>query len=196
VTRKSSRWFKVRDCLWSKEGELLRKPCLESFYPDLSEFFVDFLGVPRLSLTLAYQQLLEVGDSTPTIPQVKNLLWSLNALLPSESGEKPVFGDAASSCRIFPVRMPDGNLKPLSARDEFVIADRQHFADAFRDMAKVLDFSLEEVRRLKPLIDWTGIAGRYLSLEVVERTVVEDTQCVLDKQLTRDLSYKAGAFAR
>lgn len=175
---------------------MLGKPCLESFYPDLSELFVDYLGVPKLNFTLVYQQLLDIGSNSPDISSAKNLLWSLSVLLAASNESRPAFGDEASLCRAFPVRMPDGTTRLLTALDNFAIIDRQHYAQALKDKIKVLDFTLDEVRRLKPLISWAGLTNRYLSRLVAERTVVEDDLCTMDRPLTRDLVRKAAAFVR
>lgn len=175
---------------------MLGKPCLEPLYPDLAELFVDYFGVPKLNFELVYRQLVEIGSSTPTISYAKNLLWSLKPLLTVDSGTRPAFTDEATSCRIFPVRMPDGSTRPLTALDDFAIIDRQHYADALKNKVKVLDFSLDEVWLLKHLIGWAGLTDRYLSRSVVERTVVGDEQCIMDRHLTRDLVRKAGAFVR
>ena len=157
---------------------------------------VDYLGVPKLSFALVYRELVKIGSSTPTIFYVKNLLWSLKALLFPGIGTRPAFADEVASCRIFPVKMPDGRKQPLTALDDFAIIDRQHYADALKNKVKILDFTLDEVRRLRPLIEWAGLTDRYLSRSVVEQTVVDDELCVEDRHLTRDLARKAGAFVR
>lgn len=157
---------------------------------------MDYLGVQKLSFALVYRELVEIGSSTPTIPYVKNLLWSLKALLPSGTGTRPAFADEAASCHIFPVKMPDGSAQPLTALDDFAIIDRQHYADALKNKIKILDFTLDEVRRIRPLIEWAGLTDRYLSRSVVEQTVVDDEICIENRHLTRDLARKAGAFVR
>jgi hypothetical protein len=175
---------------------MLGKTCLESLYPDLAGLFVDCFGVPKLNFALVYQQLVEVGGTVPTIAYAKNLLWSLAALLTAENELRPSFGDKATLCRVFPVNLPDGRTQLLTALDSFAIVDRQHYALYLKDKIKVLDFSMDEVRNLKPFIKWAGLTERYLSRLVVERTVVEDDLCAMDKPLTRDLVRKAGAFVR
>jgi hypothetical protein len=64
--------------------------------------------------------------------------------------------------------MPDGSAQPLTALDDFAIIDRQHYADALKNKIKILDFTLEEVRRLRPLIELAGLTDRYLSRSVVD----------------------------
>jgi len=194
-SNQSKQWFKISECVWSSKGITLGKPCLEPLYPDLAGLFVDYLGVPKLNFTLAYQQLTEIGSTIPTIAYAKNVLWSLAASLTTDE-PRPFFGDKANTCHVFPVNLPDGRTRLLTALDNFAIIDRQDYAPYLKDKIKVLDFSIDEVRRLKSFIEWAGLTDRYLSRLVTERTVVEDEICAIDKLLTRDLVRKAGAFVR
>lgn len=189
-------WFSTVDCVWSSEGKMLGKPCLESFYPDLEELFVDYFEIPRLNFALVYQQLIGIGDSTLRAPDAKILLESLAALLKAEKHPRPEFGEEAKSSRVFPVRTPGGGTEQLSALDEFAIVDREHYAAALKERIKFLDFSLDEVQRLKPLLRWAGLDDRYLSRLVSEQTVVDDGPCSIDSGLTYTLTKKAGAFVR
>jgi hypothetical protein len=145
---------------------------------------------------MVYSELVGLRNTTPTISYAKNLLWSLNALLPSETGTRPTFTGEVASCRIFPVRVLDGNAGILSSLEDFAIIDRQHYADAFRNKIKVLDFTLDEVRHLRPLVEWAGLEDRFLSRLVVEKTVVDDELCIENRSLTRDLIRRAKAFVR
>jgi hypothetical protein len=102
------------------------------------------------------------------------LLWWLKALLP-DIATRPAFADDVASCHIFPVKMLDRSTQPLTALDDFTIIDRQHYTDALKNEIKILDFTLDEVRRLRPLIEWAGLTDRYLSRLVVEQTVVDES---------------------
>jgi hypothetical protein len=169
---------------------------LDTLYPDLSGLFVDLLGVPRMKFELAYQQLLDVGDTAPTMDDAKDLLRSLAALLTTDKESRPPFEDKATHCRVFPVILPNGSRSVLTALENFAIIDRQHYALHLRGNITLLDFSMEEVRRLRPFLKWAGLTDRYLSRLVTERTVVDDDFCNEDKPMTGHLVRKAGAFAR
>lgn len=116
--------------------------------------------------------------------------------MPPEIRLWPAFADDVAESRVFPVRAPDGTVQLLNAREDFAIIDRQHYAEAFKSSIKVLDFTLDEVRQLRPLIEWARLTDQYLSRKVVEQTVVDDEICIEDRHLTRDLVHKAGAFVR
>lgn len=196
------RFFKASECVWSSDGAVLGKTCLEPHYPDLAPFFVDFLGVRKLDLTLIMQDIVAVGNGEANVDYVKTLLWSLNTLLQGDATTTsstigaPAFTDEARAARVFPVRLPDGRVKTLSAADDFAINDRPSFAEALKSRVRILDFTLAEVARLQPLLAWAGLRGRHLSGLVVETTVVEDEVCTVDRYMTLDLSRKARAFTR
>lgn len=194
----SRRWFTLSECIWSLNGAVLGKTCLESHYPDLISFFVGFLGVRTLDLDMVMKDLVAVGGNDADINYVKTLLWSLNTLLQGDAGSTgwPAFTDEAKSARVFPIIMPDGTARTVMAQDEFAINDRPSFASPLRAKVKFLDFSLAEVSRLQPLIQWAGLRGRYLSHSVIERTVVDDEVCAVDRYMTQNLSSKARALAR
>lgn len=191
-------WFRISECVWSIEGASIGKACLEPVYPDLAELFVDCLGVSKLSFALVCQHVAEIGNEVRDILYIKSLLWSLRALLPPPGGEvaRATFTDDLKSSRIFPVNVPGGPTQVLTARDEFAIVDRQQYGDAFAGKAKMLDLTVEEVHRLKPVVEWAGLTGRYLSNSAVERTRFESQQRLEDKYLTRTLTSKANAFTR
>lgn len=92
--------------------------------------------------------------------------------------------------------MLGGSTQSLTALEDFAIIDRQHYADAYKNKIKILDFTLDEVQRLRPLLDWAGLVDCYLSRLVVEQTVVDDKRCIKDRHLTHDLARKASAFVR
>lgn len=92
--------------------------------------------------------------------------------------------------------MPDSSVQPLTAQQDFAIIDRQNYANVLENKIKILDFTLDEVRRLRPLIEWAGLTDRYFSRSVVENTVVDDELCIEDRYLSWDLARKAGAFVR
>lgn len=191
-------WFTVSECVWSTNGAVLGKTCLEPHYPDLAPFFVDFLRVRTLDLDLIMQDLVAIGGGSADIDYVKTLLWSLNTLLQGDAGNGggPAFTDEAKAARIFPVRMPDGTVRTVTELEDFAINDRQSFAEALKSRVKFLDFSLAEVSRLQPLIQWAGLKSRCLSHSVIESTVVNDEVCTVDRYMTRNLAQKARAFAR
>lgn len=90
----------------------------------------------------------------------------------------------------FPVRYCNGEVALRSAKVDFAIPDRDPLRNVFQDKITMLDFNLEDVRRLKPFFEWTKLEGRYLSNCVIEGTSVSKIgRPILMEQ--RDLKRKA-----
>ncbi|CAH0052480.1 unnamed protein product [Clonostachys solani] len=193
-TGKNSRhWFKTSECLWLANGAIVGKPCLDEFYPDLEEFFHQFLEIPELDLKLYYQELVDMHDTVPTAAAAKNMLVSLNAML-SSAPDPMRFKSQAEHFHIFPAILPDGTSKVLRSRDHFLIGDRRHYAEALKDSLTILDFTLDEVTRLHIVFEWFGLKDRYLSQAVTEMTTVKEGQYEKLNSLARDLALKAPAL--
>jgi hypothetical protein len=145
---------------------------------------------------MVYDELLHTNPHTP-IRNVKQALSSFNALLHVEQ-EHPS-PNSLLDLSIFPVRLADGTLVLGSAaRTEFAIIDREHLAEKFRGRIAMLDFSLEEVRRLQYFFDWMNLQHRYLSAAVKQFTSISPRDgCTRPITMPdRDLRRKAHALLR
>ena len=167
-----SRWYAVSECLWSSATQIRGRVALNDLYPSLDDFFVGFLGVQELTLDMAYDELKEMGARIPSPPiaAVKETIWALNSLLASTEhlpDEGPVFRGV-----VFPVKYPNGSVKLQSGYTQFAIADRKTLGDIFGPQAKTLDFTLDEVRRLRPFLSGLNLESRYLSTSVREISTV------------------------
>jgi hypothetical protein len=166
--------------VWSSESNIRGKVGLNTQYPHEKALFVDMLGVPVLNLQMAYEELRRKGsmDST-TISEMKQEILRFNSLIPTSGNEldpKPILEAA-----VFPVRRPDGTLRLLSAASsDFVIIDRKALGQKFGPVAKTLDFTLKEVRRLQPFLQWAGLDGRRLSVKVTEVTALVSSEEILE----------------
>lgn len=149
----------------------------------LTSFFADALKIPReLDFSLVYNEALTADQGNFTVEYAKSLIWTLNSLLPSAKSAQA--NDLPSSCPIMPIRYPDGQVILGSTSTQFAIVDRQALAAAFRGTVKLLDFSSDEVKALKPFLTWAGTEDRYLS-RMVKETICVDINArslVLDKR--------------
>lgn len=139
----------------------------------MEDFFVNDLGVPRLTLQVVYDELLRLGRAStpPSLNQVKDQVWAFNSLVGS-SEELPDPKSLLKS-RVFPVHYPDGQLKLCDARTEFALVDRAPLGECFAAQIKTLDFTFDEVRRLDGFFRWLGLEHRYLSHIVKEISTVQ-----------------------
>lgn len=187
-------WYKVSQCLWSSATQIRGKVTLNDQYTDMKGFFVDFLGIATLTLQMVYDELKEKGTSKrATVAQVKETLWAFNSFLSAERelpSPEPILKG-----RLFPV-YDKGQVELQSAETTFAIVDRKPLEDAFRDKARLLDFTLDEVRRLKPFFQWADLEPRYLSTTVKEVSALEGGYQVPISSLERDIRRKAHALFR
>lgn len=186
-------WYKISECLWSSTTDIRGKVTLNDHYEDLKDFFIDTLGVNTLTLRMVYDELLETSSES-AIDETKSKIWSLNALLLTDGDY--VDPDLLLERSVFPVVYPDGTKGLTSAATEFAIPDREHLASQFRGKIKILDFSLEEVRRLKGFFEWTNLTHRYLSASIKELTSFSGEATQLISAPHRDLRRKAHAILR
>ncbi|KAM0365767.1 hypothetical protein ACHAPK_009288 [Fusarium culmorum] len=167
-----SRWYSVSECLWSSATKIRGRVALNDLYPGLEDFFVNFLGVQELTLSMAYDELKDMGTRIPCPPidAVRDTIWALNSLLVTAGrlpDERPILKGA-----VFPVKYPNGSVKLHPGRTEFSIVDRKALGDIFGARAKTLDFTLDEIRRLQPFLSWLNMGLRYLSASVREISTV------------------------
>ncbi|CAF3557216.1 unnamed protein product [Fusarium graminearum] len=191
-----SRWYTVSECLWSSATKIRGRVALNDLYPNLEDFFVNFLGVQELTLSMAYDELKEMGTRIPCPPidAVKDTIWALNSLLVTADrlpDEKPILKGAA-----FPVKYPNGSVKLHSGRTEFSIVDRKALGDIFGARAKTLDFTLDEVRRLQPFLSWLNMGSRYLPASVREISTVASESMNKLQSPDREIKQKADGLYR
>ncbi|KAK8133494.1 hypothetical protein PG984_005506 [Apiospora sp. TS-2023a] len=164
-----SAWHTTSQCVWSSAARLRGRISLNDEYSQFEDLFVNILGVKQVDLQMAVDELKDIGSKPiATVEEVKESIQTVNSLLPG-SPEPPSPHDVVTG-RMFPVRNPSGIVTLSSRATEFFIADRESLRSAFQSKVKFLDFSLEEVVRLLPFLEWTGLELRYLSKCVSEMT--------------------------
>ncbi|CVK88266.1 uncharacterized protein FPRN_02199 [Fusarium proliferatum] len=187
-----SGWYKTSDCLWSSETVIRGKAILDECWEAYENFFVGKLGVKLLTLQMVYDELRQSsGNNTE---ETKVAILSLNGLLQTEMtllDPEPI-----RQAKVFPVRYPTGTVVLSSVSVDFAIGDRDKLKTMFRDKVALLDFEMEDVRRLRPLIEWLKLQDRYLSNSVEESTfILGDSESPISTP-NRDLKRKAYHIAR
>ncbi|KAF4995739.1 hypothetical protein FGRMN_4946 [Fusarium graminum] len=129
------------------------------------------------------------------ISEVKTLLWSLLETLIANPGLSDVSVGKIRACRIFPVKAPDGTVHPMPIHEDFSINDRPIYWTVLKDKISFLDFSVEEVHRLKPVIQWLRLTDRYISRRAQEESSIDENYGVKDIDIILDITSKAVAFA-
>ncbi|KAH6874160.1 hypothetical protein B0T10DRAFT_587961 [Thelonectria olida] len=173
----------------------LRKEALNNNhnYDGLETFFLHILGVPEMTVQTLYDKLRD-PEAALSVDEARRDLIAFSALL---QGAKDVMDSSPVFCNaIFPVTIPDASPQLLSGLQDFAIADRRTLEADFRNKAKLLAFSMDEVRCLQPFLKWIGLEHRYLSRMVKEIFYADKTSTRPISQPNRDIRLKAHALLR
>ncbi|CAH0025380.1 unnamed protein product [Clonostachys rhizophaga] len=187
-------WYSSSDCLWSSTSEIRGKVTLNDDYDSLETFFTGTLGVQSLTLQMMYDELRHAGGQK-SIDDIKNDIWSLNALLQTDRTHidpVPLLREA-----IFPVKYPEGGLALRNIDAVFAVGDDRQLCGRLQSHINLLDYDFEDIRRLKPFICWVKLDERYLSQSVREFTRVSSS--ATRRPITEDkydISRKAYAILR
>jgi hypothetical protein len=187
------RWFKVSECLWASATSIRDRIALNDHYEGLKAFFVTVLGVPELNLAMVLDDLVEKGALRKPQQEVKDTIWVLNSFLSSQTPTSSP--DRILRSCVFPVKDPNGQVALHTSETEFGIIDRQRLRELFTN-AWLLDFTLEEVRLLRPFLRWTGLESRFLSCQVKEISQHTSGDPTLMLNRDRDISRKSGGLFR
>jgi len=160
----AKKWAAPSACLWSKDAQVPGKSTISGQYEDLKDLFVGVLKVKIPDLRLLVEELKRVAQSSPSINDIKSLIWQINTFDPTVGDLEKLHGS-----KIFPIRKANGRLELRTRLARFSIIDRQPWADAFEGKLDFLDFSLKEVRTLEPFLSHMEVGG-YLSEVVIEKS--------------------------
>jgi hypothetical protein len=187
-------WVATSSCLWSRDAQIPGKITIISQYKDLKDLFVGVLKVKIPDLGMLVEELSRVARSSPTIGDVKSLIWQINSFAPSRKALEKLVDHP-----IFPVRVPNRTVEAIELRDRsgnFSIIDRQPWADVFQSEVDFLHFTLEEVRKLRPFLSCLDLEDRYLSRVIVEKSSFQGNIQEPSGKRTRQLRRRAHALSR
>jgi hypothetical protein len=183
-------WTAPSKCLWSKDAQVPGKSTIRGQSEDLKDLFVGVLKVKIPDLRLLVEELKRVAQSSPSIDDIKSLIWQINTFGPTVEDL-----NSLRRSKIFPIRKANGILELRTRLARFSIVDRQLWADAFEGKLDYLDFSLKEVRTLEPFLSGMEVGG-YLSEVVIEKSSFQGTLPEPSAQRTRDVRRRAYALSR
>ena len=169
-------------------------PALRELYGDLETFFLDRLGVQKVTAKLVYDKLKAPDCPNLSVTEIKETIMQFNAFLGKYEGGLDPF--PVVNNEILPVRFPSGEVRLRNAAQGFALLDRQRLGDDFASQAKFLDFSMDEIRTLRPFISWAGLEERYLSRAVKEISSANDDSTQPISSPGRDIKQKAHALLR
>ena len=160
-------------------------------YPDLREVFVERLGVDLPTLELYVEELQNLCNNAIDVPfeQIKGLIREISLWKPVENDVQELKDND-----ILPANDKHGHKVLLSPMDTFAIIDRQKYGDIFAEKVATLDFTLDEIRSIKPFLSALGLDDRYTSHLANETSGVGDA--IEDMTLSEDFRRRAYALVR
>ncbi|KAK4979511.1 hypothetical protein LTR66_010479 [Elasticomyces elasticus] len=185
------RWVKLDTCIWKGSKCLRTTVSLSSLYASVQILFRKRLQVPNATVATYIRELSTLSYDSEALPACKELLTGLNTLI--KQGVTDPDLHMLWRKKIFPVRSinKDSAETVLVSADEddWFIADRANLTKCFAGSVRLLDFDLEGVETLSPLIVRLGLEGKVLS-KIVNETTVKEGDCAVDSTTTVDLRRK------
>ena len=191
------KWHEVSGCIWSSKTRIGSKVTLEEHYANLKPFFVDFLGVRTLTLSMVYEELVRLGSlPDASIEDTMDHIMSLNSFLMETNPADYPSSSQLVDANILPIWEVDGTVSLASSKSDFVICDRTHLEKIFAAKFNELDFIFEDVCRLGPFIEYLGINKKRLSEAVIESTKVDPNDVQPLARADREIGPKAYSLYR
>jgi hypothetical protein len=205
----NGKWYAPSKCLWSSGVAISSKVTIADLYGnlkvirsygsygDFESFFVDLLGVETADTAMIIDELIRrTKEHKPlTSDEAKGIIQEIARMMETERRDEnfEVAIKRMRRAKVLPVRIGQNDPSLVDASTEFVIADHERYNDAFRPKAAFLDFTLDEVQLLHPLIKALGLCNRYLSRIVTEASVIIGNPNS-NGALTKELQARAYAF--
>jgi len=183
-------WHRSTACVWYKRPLLPDQVAISEQYSEFETFFCQSLQiqVPDLKMLVSGLKTLEGINS---VREARELIWQINALDPDKKTLEPL-----ANASVLPVKLKDGTVILRKPSSTFAIIDRKPLADALDGHITFLDFSLEDIRLLRPFLSALKLEGRYLSQLVVEKSSVQGIFSQPSVDLTRYLRRRAHSLTR
>lgn len=205
----NDKWHAPSTCLWSSGIAISEKVTIAGLYGDsevissygdygdFKPFFVGRLGVQTADTAMIIDELIgrTKGRNPLTSDVAKCIIREIARMMGTEKIDMKLEASfkRMRQAKALPVRMGQNDSSLEDASAEFVIADHERYDEAFRPKAAFLDFTIDEVQLLHPLIKELGLRNRYLSQKVKEASVIDGDPNSNDA-LTKELQARAYAF--
>ncbi|KAH8800361.1 hypothetical protein F5884DRAFT_891279 [Xylogone sp. PMI_703] len=179
-------WYDPSSCIWAEDTiQLPGKFSLATTYKKQKSFFLGILDVTKPNLEMHILALMQKA----TVPDKRSIMQEMLNICAFDVTPQAV--EKLCNCKFLPVKLPSKEIQWLDRSGTFAIVDRRDYGQVFTGRIRVLDFSLEEVHSLKPLLFALGLGEKYLSRAVREETTVEGG--LINEHLTADLRGKYAA---
>jgi hypothetical protein len=194
---KENRWVFLRNCVWKAPALLTNVYAVSSDYHGCKPLFNKCLGLGNATIDHVVEEIIGLPAAGST--RCKELILLLNEYL--AAGSPPSAINRLKGRRFIPITdtssSNDFQVVVLRNYDEDIwyLPDRPSLYNSFDGKVPLLDFSIQEVRKLAPLIDAMGIRDRRLS-KAVKETMESSGDSIFDSDKTRELQRRSQYFVR
>jgi hypothetical protein len=160
----------LRQCVWDAPSCLKSLEKLVNRYPDCRSLFYDKLSLRNATIDHVINEL-ELLSPTAALTVRKELLLVLNDYVARSVPNSSIL--RLKDKNIIPVGFGDSEWKYRLMnynRNVWYLADRTSLRDSFDGKVWLLEFTVEEVRKISPLIKAMDLEDYLLSKAVVETT--------------------------
>jgi len=190
-----SAWRPPSQCVWVESSvEIPGKYSVADAYPLKKTFFTTVLKVSEPTVEMYIDSLRSEAKGFASAAQMKVTMALICGLGIGESDVSSLV-----EAEILSVKLANGVGVFASASAEheyadFVIVENVIHRNAFEGKIPVLDFCLEEIRDIKPLLLALGLEEQFSSKRIEEITEVSGGS--KDREMTRNLRIKSQAMVR
>ena len=184
-------WYAPSQCVWVESNvEIPEKVSIADAYPQKKTFFTSVLNVSEPTVDMYIKALAAGADGQTSVEKTKK---TMALVCRMGLGETDI--SSLVEAKVFPIKNAHEltGFASISSAD-FAIVDSVIHWDAFKRRITVLDFSLEDIRDTKPLLQAMGLEQRLSSKLVQEVTVVNGG--FKEHEMTSNLRSKSGPIVR
>ncbi|KAF4151435.1 hypothetical protein CNMCM6069_003854 [Aspergillus lentulus] len=186
----SKQWYAPQQCIWASFS-IGGKMGIRNVYPAMESFFVEELQVQRPSIRCYISRIQHLCKDKGDVIEVIEALCHINNLGPTESDL-----DCLKLINFLPIESPEEEFYWGSVASDFFIIDRDGWPLLFYGEVPTVQFRLEEVRELAPLLKSLGLENRFISVCAVRKTSVSEIPLQTSPQLTTDFRQRSLGLSR
>ncbi len=192
---KENAWRPPSQCVWVESSvKIPWKASVADVYVLKKSFFTTVLEISEPTVEMYIDSLKAEAHGKASAAQINEIMALICGLGVGETDLSSLV-----EAKVLPVKLANGvrsfaSASPKDDFDDFAIVDNTIHWDAFKGKIVVLDFSLEEIRDIRPLLLAMGLEERFSSKLVKEVTEVKGGS--QDHEMTRNIRIKSQAIVR
>ena len=188
-------WCPPSQCIWAESGvKIPEKFSIADAYPSNETFFTTILVISKPTVDMFVDSLIAESKGNGSKDKIKEIMVLICGLGVGDSDLSKLI-----ETPVLPIRLASGKISFRSASSgrkflDYVVLETTIHCDAFKGLIDFLDFTIEEIRDIKPLLIAMGLNKLFSSRLVREVTDVNGG-CA-DLEMSKTLRAKSQAVTR